>query len=121
MPDDPYRDRQMASRPRTRPRYSVDAGAIAGKWLQSSEAKAMQRQTKVAGAIRQALPAALQEKLQLGAVRRGVLTVYVGDSVALAEMKQHYDAALRQALLAAGAGVTRLVYRLQKTDRSSRT
>jgi hypothetical protein len=88
--------------------------------MRSDEAKELRRFGQVKTGLIAALPPELLQRVQIGSVRRGVLTLQTADGVALAELKQHYDQPLRRALVEAGAGIARIVYRLQRTGRAAK-
>ena len=120
MPDNPERDRRVANKPRMRPRRGLDVADLAQQWMRSSEVKALRRHAHVKTALTTALPAVLLDRVEIGSVRSGTLTLQVADGVALAELKQHYDNALRAAMVEAGAGVSRIHYRLRRASGNTR-
>ena len=121
MPDNPERDRYIANKPRLRPRRGLDVADLAQQFVRSSEVKALRRHAHVKTALTAALPPALLGRVSIGSVRSGVLSLQVADGVALAELKQHYDRVLRDALVEAGAGVSRITYRLARTSHGRRS
>ena len=115
--DDPDRDRAMARRTRHGPRFAQSLGELAGQWARSPEAVAARRHAKAIGVLRQVLPPALSARTTAAGLRDGVLTLDAADHIALHELKTIHHAALLDALIAAGCGVTRLVIRPTRAER----
>ncbi|MCS6970495.1 MAG: hypothetical protein RMM29_08280 [Planctomycetota bacterium] len=78
----------------------------------SADYAAMRRFARVHAILAAALPAAARGKVRAVALRRGCLTLEVSDGVLLAELRSTIARALRDALAAAGTGVSQLQWRV---------
>lgn len=115
MPEhDPKRDRELAQQRRLYPRRAEQAGNAVGRWLGSSEAKRLQRNRKVAGALSAVLSEAELEQVEPVSITKGTLTLAVSDNILLSELRNHRYGALIAALVERGTGVTRVQLRLQR-------
>jgi hypothetical protein len=113
--NDPERDRRLAARPRYRYR---EANALADEIesLLGSEAfRRLKRFQKVGDALKRALGDTLVTRLKPVRLQQGVLTIEVIDGPLLAELRQHRERAVLQALAEAGTGVTQVLWRLARS------
>ncbi len=108
---DPERDRRLAQQVRHGWRNAEPlANAIDG-FLTSEAMRNARRFRKVVGALAEALGPTRRPLVTPIAVKSGVLTLAVKDSVALAELRQHFERELLTVLAAHGTGVSRIMWR----------
>jgi predicted nucleic acid-binding Zn ribbon protein len=111
---DPLRDRQLAAQPRLRARNATPLADAVDGWLKSEEARRLRRFQRVAAALKQSLDARALARVRPLTFRSGVLTLEVTDGPLLAELRQHRQHALLDALAKAGTGVSRIQWRLAR-------
>jgi predicted nucleic acid-binding Zn ribbon protein len=113
-PPGPERDRALAARPKLGGRWATPLGDVVGALMKSEEVQRMRRFQRVNGALKDCLPEGHRAKLKPTQLRGGVLTIDVADGLLLAELRQHHTHAVIAALAAAGTGVSRVVWRLER-------
>lgn len=111
---DPERDRRLARKPRYAWRNATGLGDLVSTFMRSDEVRRMKRFTAVAEGLAAVLPEARLARIRAVGISQGALTLEVADSVLLAELRSHHQAALLAALAEAGAGVTRITWRLAR-------
>ena len=117
---DPERDRRLAARPRYRYRAAESLGGEIESLLGSETFRRLKRFQKVTDALKQALGERLLTKLKPVRLQNGALTIEVLDGPLLAELRQHRERAVLQALAGAGTGVTQVLWRLARSKPSTR-
>ena len=114
-PPGPERDRELARRPRYRRRTAAPVADLVQSLLSGEAAARMRRFARVATAMNRVLDERTRARVRPVTLAAGVLTMEVTDGTLLAELRQHRDHELRAALVAAGAGVERIVWRVRKS------
>src|SRR4051812_3261438 len=114
-PPGPERDRDLARRPRNRPRYAASVSDLVAGLMEGEAAKRMRRFTKVVAALNRVLDERTRAKVKPVGLAAGTLTLEVTDGTLMSELRQHRDHELRAALVAAGSAVDRIVWRVQRT------
>jgi hypothetical protein len=112
---DPERDRRMAARPRYRYRAANSLGDEIEDLLGSEAFRRLKRFQKVSDALKRVLGEPLLTRLKPVRLQSGVLTIEVVDGPLLAELRQHRERAVLQALAEAGTGVTQVLWRLARS------
>lgn len=116
----PERDRRLASRPRYRFREAEPLGEEIEALLGSETIRRLKRFQKVTDALKGAVGEAILAKLKPVRLQAGVLTVEVLDGPLLAELRQHRERAVLQALAQAGTGVTDVQWRIARAKQNGR-
>jgi hypothetical protein len=112
----PERDRRLAERPRYRYRAANSLGTEIESLLGSEAFRRIKRFQKVNGALKSVLDDATVLRLKPIRLQTGVLTIEVLDGPLLAELRQHRERAVLQALSKAGTGVTQVLWRLARSS-----
>jgi hypothetical protein len=116
----PERDRRLAARPRYRYRAADHLGDEIEHLLGSETFRRLRRFQKVTDALKGALGEALLARLKPVRLQAGVLTIEVVDGPLLAELRQHRERAVLQALAQAGTGITGVQWRIARSRPSTR-
>lgn len=116
----PERDRRLAGRARYRYRAANALGDEIESLLGSETFRRLKRFQKVTDALKAALGDQLLPKLKPTRIQAGVLTIEVLDGPLLAELRQHRERAVLQALAQAGTGVTDILWRIARSRSSNR-
>ena len=116
----PKRDRRLAARPRYRFRDAEPLGDEIEALLGSETIRRLKRFQKVTDALKGAVGEAILAKLKPVRLQAGVLTVEVLDGPLLAELRQHRERAVLQALAQAGTGVTAVQWRIARSKPTGR-
>jgi Dna[CI] antecedent, DciA len=116
----PERDRRLAERPRYRYRAANALGNEIESLLGSETFRRLKRFQKVTDALKAAVGEQLLPKLKPTRIQAGVLTIEVMDGPLLAELRQHRERAVLQALAQAGTGVTEVLWRIARSRSSNR-
>lgn len=105
----------MAARPRYRYRAADSLGDEIEDLLGSETFRRLRRFQKVTDALKGALGETLLTRLKPVRLQAGVLTIEVVDGPLLAELRQHRERAVLQALAQAGTGVTGVQWRIARS------
>ncbi|HYE08413.1 MAG TPA: DciA family protein [Planctomycetota bacterium] len=116
-PPGPERDRDVARRPRNRARRPAAVGDVVEALVGGEAAARMRRFTKVAGVLNRFFDERVRARLRPVALAGGVLTLEIADGTLMSELRQHRDHELQAALVAAGTGVSRVVWRVARSAR----
>ncbi len=116
----PDRDRRLAGRPRYRYRAANPLGDEIQDLLGSETFRRLKRFQKVTDALKSAVGEALLAKLKPVRLQAGVLTIEVVDGPLLAELRQHRERTVLQALAHAGTGVTAVQWRIARSKPPTR-
>jgi predicted nucleic acid-binding Zn ribbon protein len=116
----PERDRRLAARARYRYRAANALGDEIESLLGSETFRRLKRFQKVTDALKAAVGEQLLPKLKPTRIQAGVLTIEVIDGPLLAELRQHRERAVLQALAQAGTGVTEVQWRIARSRPSHR-
>lgn len=108
------RDLEAARQFRRGPRREVHINDLARQWLHGPEARRIKKFQQINGIIQELFDAKTCERIQAKSFVKGILTLIIADSVLLAEMKNHHHHRLHDALIHAGTGVSKIVYRLKR-------
>ena len=111
----PDRDRRLAGRPRYRFRAANPLADEIQDLLGSETFRRLKRFQKVTDALTSSLGATILAKLKPVRLQAGVLTIEVLDGPLLAELRQHRERAVLQALAHAGTGVTDVQWRIARS------
>ena len=111
----PDRDRRLAGRPRYRFRSANPLADEIQDLLGSETFRRLKRFQKVTDALKSSLGAVILAKLKPVRLQAGVLTIEVLDGPLLAELRQHRERAVLQALAHAGTGVTDVQWRIARS------
>jgi hypothetical protein len=115
-PPGPERDRRVAQRPRYAFRAAASIGDEISSFLGSEAFQRLRRFQRVNGALKAALGGAALAKLKAVQLKAGVLTIEVAEGPLLAELRQHAERTVLQALASAGTGVSKVVWRLARSQ-----
>ncbi len=113
----PDRDLHLARRQRLGFRRAEPLANEIEDLLGSEDFQRMRRFQKVNGALRQVLSVAQIQRLKPVSLKAGLLTIEVTDGPLLAELRQHHERAVLNALAHAGTGVSKVVWRLGRSVR----
>ncbi len=108
------RDMAIARKHRDKPRYSKDLGDVAKQWLRGPEANRLRKFQKINTVMEDYFDKQIFECIRAQSFNNGTLTLIIADSVLLSEIKNHHHHHLHEALIHAGTGVSKIVYRLKK-------
>jgi len=111
----PDRDRRLAGRPRYRFRAANPLADEIQDLLGSETFRRLKRFQKVTDALKSSLGEVILAKLKPVRLQEGVLTIEVLDGPLLAELRQHRERAVLQALAHAGTGVTDVQWRIARS------
>lgn len=114
-PPGPERDRRLAQRPRYAFRSAASIGDEISSFMNSDAFQRLRRFQRVNGALKAALGAAALAKMKAVQLKAGILTIDVAEGPLLAELRQHAERTVLQALASAGTGVSKIVWRLART------
>jgi predicted nucleic acid-binding Zn ribbon protein len=117
----PERDRRLSAKPRYGYRAPQPLSHEISQLLGSETFKRLRRFQRVNDALKDALGENFLSRVRPISLKVGVLIVEVADTPLLAEIKQHYDHRVTQALAAAGTGVSRVQWRLGRLARKRPT
>ena len=113
------RDQHLAFRSKLGPRYVDSLGDIVQGFMRSDDMRRMRRFKAIHAALRSVLDDHQMAKVQATEVRSGAVTLEVSDGVLCGELRSLHQARLLTAL--AGAGVNRIVWKVNATQRAPRT
>jgi Dna[CI] antecedent, DciA len=116
----PDRDRRLAGRPRYRYRDANPLSDEIQDLLGSETFRRLKRFQKVTDALKSAVGDALLAKLKPVRLQAGMLTIEVVDGPLLAELRQHRERTVLQALAHAGTGVTAVQWRIARSKAPTR-
>lgn len=111
----PDRDRRLAGRPRYRYRAANALGEEIEALLGSETFRRLRRFQKVTDALKGVLGDTVLAKLKPVRLQAGILTIEVADGPLLAELRQHRERVVLQALAHAGTGVTGVLWRITRS------
>ncbi|NRA40252.1 MAG: DUF721 domain-containing protein, partial [Planctomycetes bacterium] len=106
-----YRDLEKAREHRDRARYTVAAGDIAKQWMKSPEARQLKQFQRVNGVMQKFFSPEILAQIKPLRLAKGCLTIGAPDSVLLSELRNHYNYQFHEALINAGTGVKKIIYR----------
>jgi hypothetical protein len=110
----------MAERPRYRYRAANTLGSEIESLLGSEAFRRIKRFQKVNDALKSVLGETTLLRLKPVRLQTGVLTIEVLDGPLLAELRQHRERTVLQALATAGTGVTQVLWRLARSQGPTR-
>jgi hypothetical protein len=116
----PDRDRRLAAKPRYGYRAAQPLGNEIEHLLGSETFRRLKRFQKVTDALKLAVGGERLAKLKPVRLQAGVLTIEVVDGPLLAELRQHQERAVLQALAKAGTGVTAVSWRIARAKPPTR-
>ena len=111
----PERDRRLAAKPRYRFRAAKPLADEIESLLGSETFRRLRRFQKVADALKSAVGESVLNRLKPVRMQAGALTIEVLDGPLLAELRQHRERAILQALTQAGTGVTQITWRIARS------
>ncbi|MHC5068580.1 MAG: DciA family protein [Planctomycetota bacterium] len=112
---DPWRDRREAFKPRYGPRAAESLDDAIGGLVKSEEWRRLRRHRRISDVLDRVVPAMARARVRPLSLKRGTLTLGVADNLLLAELRNHHHGQLVHELIEAGTGVTRVVYRREKS------
>ena len=116
----PERDRRLAAQPRYRFRGAKPLADEIESLLGSETFRRLRRFQKVADALKSAVGETFLNRIKPVRMQAGVLTIEVLDGPLLAELRQHRERAILQALTQAGTGVTQVTWRIARSRPSTK-
>lgn len=116
----PDRDRRLAGRPRYRYRAANALSEEMESLLGSETFRRLRRFQKVTDALKGVLGDVILARLKPVRLQAGILTIEVADGPLLAELRQHRERAVLQALAHAGTGVTGVQWRIARSKPPAR-
>ena len=116
----PDRDRRLAAQPRYRFRAADPLSDEIEDLIGSETFRRLKRFQKVTDALKSAVGPAILAKLKPVRLQAGILTIEVLDGPLLAELRQHRERTVLQALAHGGTGVTGVQWRIARSKPPTR-